>query len=172
MPTLKGNFGRLAMKTPRDRNGIFNPKFVKKGQTRLTQFDDQILSLYAKGMATRDIVATFKEMYDADVSHSLISKITDSVLEKVYAWQNRPLDDVYPIFDYPMEIRRIIYTTNAIESLNSVIRNRKIFPNDTSACKIIYLAIMSALKRWSMPLRNCKSVMNRFAIEPEGRFHV
>lgn len=333
--TLKGDFGHVEMHTPRDRNGSFDPKFVKKGQTRLTQFDDQILALYAKGMTTRDIVATFKEMYGADVSHTLISKVTDSVIDKVHAWQNRPLDDVYPIiyldcivvkirqdnqvvnkavyialginsegykelmglwiaetegakfwlsvltemqnrglkdifiacvdglkgfpdaiktvypeakiqlcivhmvrnslkyvvfkdrkqvatdikkiynsptlaeaekaldefserwdekylpiskswrshwdnlitiFDYPQEIRRIIYTTNAIESLNSVIRkaikNRKIFPNDNSACKIIYLAIMSASKKWSMPLQKWKPAMNRFAIEFEDRFHV
>ena len=331
--TLKGDFGHVEMQTPRDRNGTFDPQFVKKGQTRLTQFDDQILSLYAKGMTTRDIVATFKEMYDADVSATLISKVTDSVIDQVQAWQNRPLDDVYPIiyldcivvkirqdnqvvnrsvylalginseghkelmgiwfaetegakfwlsvltelqnrglkdifiacvdglkgfpdaiktaypkakvqlcivhmvrhslkyvvhkdmkqvagdlkkiynsstltvaetaledfskkwddkypaigkswrnnwenlitiFDYPKEIRRIIYTTNAIESLNSVIRkaikNRKIFPSDKSACKIIYLAIMSASKKWSMPLRDWKPAMNRFAIDFEGRF--
>ena len=333
--TLKGDFGQVEMQTPRDRNGTFKPQFVKKGQTRLTQFDDQILALYAKGMTTRDIVATFKEMYDAEVSASLISKVTDSVIDQVHAWQNRPLEDVYPIiyldcivvkirqdnqiinksvylalginseghkelmgiwfaetegakfwlsvltepqnrglrdifivcvdgltgfpdaiktaypnakvqlcivhmvrhslkyvvhkdmkqvagdlkkiynastlavaetaleefskkwdskypaiskswrnnwdnlitiFDYPGEIRRIIYTTNAIESLNSVIRkaikNRKIFPSDKSACKIIYLAIMAASKKWSMPLRDWKPAMNRFAIDFEGRFPV
>ena len=333
--TLKGDFGQVKMQTPRDRKGTFEPQFVKKGQTRLTQFDDQILALYAKGMTTRDIVATFKEMYDAEVSASLISKVTDSVIDQVHAWQNRPLEDVYPIiyldcivvkirqdsqiinksvylalginseghkelmgiwfaetegakfwlsvltelqnrglrdifiacvdglkgfpdaiktaypnakvqlcivhmvrhslkyvvhkdmkqvagdlkkiynastlavaetaleefskkwdskypaiskswrnnwdnlltiFDYPGEIRRIIYTTNAIESLNSVIRkaikNRKIFPSDKSACKIIYLAIMAASKKWSMPLRDWKPAMNRFAIDFEGRFPV
>ena len=78
------------------------------------------------------------------------------------------------LFDYPDEIRKIIYTTNAIESLNSVIRksikNRKIFPNDNSAVKIIYLAIEQASKKWSMPLRNWTPAMNRFAIEYEGRF--
>jgi transposase-like protein len=94
---LKGDFGHIEMQTPRDRNGTFEPQFVKKGQTRLTQFDDQILALYAKGMTTRDIVATFKEMYGAKVSHTLISKVTDSVIDQVHAWQNRPLDDVYPI---------------------------------------------------------------------------
>ena len=94
---LKGDFGHIEMQTPRDRNGTFEPQFVKKGQTRLTQFDDQILALYAKGMTTRDIVATFKEMYGAKVSHTLISKVTDSVIDQVHAWQSRPLDDVYPI---------------------------------------------------------------------------
>ncbi len=84
-------------------------------------------------------------------------------------WEN-----LITIFDYPNEIRRIIYTTNAIESLNSVIRkaikNRKIFPSDKSACKIIYLAIMSASKCWTMPVRNWKPAMNRFPIEFKGRF--
>ena len=331
--TLKGDFGHVEVKTPRDRNGSFTPEFVKKGQTRFTKFDSQILSLYAKGMTTRDIADTFKDMYDTDVSHTLISKITDSVIDEVHAWQNRPLDEVYPIvyldcivvkvrhdnqiinksvylalgvncdghkellglwiaktegakfwlsvltelqnrglkdifiacvdglkgfpdaiqaaypetkiqlcivhmvrnslrfvpakdmkavaaalkriyqsptikegeknldllsdtwdekypniskswrknwdnlitiFDYPDEIRKIIYTTNAIESLNSVIRkaikNRKIFPNDNSASKIIYLAIMAASRKWTMPLRNWKPAMNRFAIQFEDRF--
>jgi len=59
--------------------------------------DDNILSLYAKGMTTREIVATFKEMYDADVSPTLISKVTDSTLEQVIEWKSRPLDEIYPV---------------------------------------------------------------------------
>ena len=331
--TLKGSFGEVDIATPRDRNSTFEPQLIKKNQTRITDFDSQILSLYAKGMTTRDIAATFKEMYDADVSHSLISKVTDSVMDEVIAWQNRPLDKVYPIlyldcivvkchqdkrvinkavyialavncegqkevlglwvsenegskfwlsvltelqnrglkdifvacvdgltgfpdaintvfpktkvqlcivhlirntmkyvpykhmkeaardlkavynaatveaaeqalnefaekwdskypmasrcwynnweniipfFDFPEEIRRIIYTTNAIESLNSVIRKniklRKIFPNDSSIFKIIYLAIDKASQKWTMPLRDWRAACNRFAIEFEGRF--
>ena len=95
--TLKGDMGEVRIETPRDRNGDFEPQFVSKGQTRLTKFDDQILALYARGMTTRDIADTFKEMYDADVSHSLISRVTDAVIEQVYIWQNRPLDSVYPV---------------------------------------------------------------------------
>ena len=326
--TLKGDHGEVEIDTPRDRNGTFDPQLVRKGQTRLTQMDDQILSLYAKGMSTRDIVATFKEMYDADVSPSLISKVTGAVLERVLEWQSRPLDDIYPIvyldcivvkirqdkrvlnksiylalginlegekellgmwiaetegakfwlsvltelqnrglqdifiavvdglvgfpeaintvypqtkiqlcivhmvrnslkfvtwkdrkavaadlkkiyrsltadeaeqelaafaetwdekypaiskswhrhwpnlitlFDYPDEIRKVIYTTNAIESLNSVIRkaikNRKVFPHDQAALKVVYLAIDAASKKWSMPIRNWKGALNRFMIE-------
>lgn len=326
--TLKGDHGEVEIDTPRDRNGTFEPQIVKKGQTRLTEFDDQILALYAKGMSTRDIVATFKEMYGADVSASLISKVTDAVLERVLEWQSRPLDDLYPIvyldcivlkirqdkrvinkavylalginlqgqkellglwlaetegakfwlavltelqqrglkdifiaavdglsgfpeaistvyphtriqlcivhmvrnslkfvswkdrkivaadlkkiygsltadeaerelqafgelwdgkypsiskswqrhwpnlitlFDYPDDIRKVIYTTNAIESLNSVIRkavnNRKIFPHDQSAMKVIYLAIQAASKKWTMPIRNWKAALNRFMID-------
>jgi len=95
--TLKGNHGEVDIDVPRDRNGSFEPQLVRKGQTRLTEFDDQILSLYAKGMTTRDIVESFKEMYDADVSAGLISQVTNAVMEKVQEWQSRPLDEVYPV---------------------------------------------------------------------------
>lgn len=325
---LIGDHGEVEIATPRDRNGEFEPQFIRKGQTRLTNFDDQILSLYAKGMSTRDIVASFKEMYGADVSPTLISKVTESVIDRVTEWQSRPLDAVYPIvyldcivvkirqnkrvinksihlalgvnldgnkevlglwlaetegakfwlsvltelqargledifiacidglkgfpeaiesvfpqtqvqlcivhmvrnslryvswkerkavaaglksiyqsatveeaeleldrfaqtwddrfpsiskswrnnwanliplFNYPQEIRKAIYTTNAIESLNSVIRkntkNRKIFPNDQSALKVIYLAIEAASQKWTMPIHHWKNAMNRFMIE-------
>jgi putative transposase len=70
---------------------------VKKGQTRLTQFDNQIMCLYSKGTSTREIVAAFKKMSDADVSATLISQVTESVLEQLLLWQQRPLDSVYPI---------------------------------------------------------------------------
>ena len=95
--TLKGDHGEVAIEVPRDRQGTFEPQLVRKGQTRLTEFDDQITALYAKGMTTRDIVEAFKEMYGADVSATLISKVTESVLEKVHEWQARPLDEVYAI---------------------------------------------------------------------------
>ncbi|EFJ2843940.1 transposase, partial [Escherichia coli] len=89
--------GPLELRTPRDRDGTFEPQLVKKNQTRITGMDNQILSLYAKGMTTREIAAAFKELYDADVSPALISKVTDAVMEQVVEWQNRPLDAVYPI---------------------------------------------------------------------------
>lgn len=330
--TLKGKHGEVQIETPRDRNGEFAPQLVKKGQTRLTQFDEQILCLYAKGMSTREIVAAFKEMYDADVSATLISQVTEAVIEQVLAWQQRLLDPVYPIvyldglrvkvrenkrvinktiylalginldgqkellglwiaqnegakfwldvltdlqnrglkdiliacvdgltgfpeaiqtvypqtkvqlcivhmvrnslkyvswkdykavtadlkgiyqsvteeearrelaafaetwdakyphiskswrshwphlitlFEYPDAIRKVIYTTNAIESLNSVIRKvikkRKLFPHDDSALKVVYLAIHEASKKWTMPIRNWKTALNRFMIEFEDR---
>lgn len=329
---LKTEDGEVLIDSPRDRDGSFEPQFVKKRQTRFTSMDDKILSLYAKGMTTREVVATFKEMYDADVSPQLISKVTDAVIEKVVEWQSRPLDPIYPIvyldcivikvrqdhqvinksvylalgvnleghkellglwmsenegskfwlnvltelqnrgvkdiliacvdglkgfpdaigtafpeartqlcivhmvrnslkyvswkdykavtadlkriyqsvteeqallaleqfaerwddkypqiskswrthwenlntlFAYPDDIRKAIYTTNAIESLNSVIRKaikkRKLFPTDDSARKVIYLAIMDASKKWTMPIRNWKAALNRFMIEYEGR---
>jgi len=329
---LRTEDGQFELNTPRDREGSFEPQLVKKQQTRFTSMDDKILSLYAKGMTTREIVSTFKEMYDADVSASLISKVTDAVIEQVVEWQSRPLDAVYPIvyldcivikirqdkqvinkaiylalgvnldghkellgiwlsenegakfwlsvltelqnrgvkdiliacvdglkgfpdainaafpkakiqlcivhmvrnsvkyvpwkdykaitadlkqiyrsttedealqaldsfserwdekypqisrswrshwhnlntlFNYPEDIRKAIYTTNAIESLNSVIRKaikkRKLFPTDDSAKKVVYLAIMDASKKWTMPIRNWKAALNRFMIEFEDR---
>tara|TARA_R110001592_G_scaffold363400_1_gene688204 strand:- start:60634 stop:61842 length:1209 start_codon:yes stop_codon:yes gene_type:complete len=330
--TLKTEDGQFELDTPRDRVGSFEPQLVKKQQTRFTSMDDKILSLYAKGMTTREIVATFKEMYDADVSATLISKVTDSVIERVTEWQSRPLDAVYPIvyldcivvkirqdkqvinkaiylalgvtmeghkdllgmwlsenegakfwlnvltelqnrgvkdiliacvdglkgfpeainaafpqtriqlcivhmvrnsvkyvvwkdykavtadlkqiyrsateeeallaleafgerwnekypqiakswtnhwhnlntlFTFPEDIRKAIYTINAIESLNSVIRKaikkRKLFPSDDSARKVVYLAIIDASKKWTMPIRNWRAAMNRFMIEFEDR---
>jgi len=95
--TLQTEDGQFEIETPRDRSGNFEPKLVKKHQRRFTSMDDKILFLYAQGMTTREIVTTFKEMYGADVSASLISKVTDAVLEQVVEWQSRPLDTVYPI---------------------------------------------------------------------------
>ena len=294
--------------------------------------DDKILCLYAKGMTTREIVSTFKEMYDADVSATLISKVTEAVIDQVKEWQTRPLDAVYPIvyldcivikvrqdnqvinksvylalgvnlegrkellgmwiaetegakfwlgiltelqnrgvkdiliacvdglkgfpeaiqsvypetqiqlcivhmvrnsmkyvphkdyklvtadlkriyqavteeaalaaleqfaerwdekypqisrmwrshwgnlntfFQYPADIRKAIYTTNAIESLNSVIRKvirkRKVFPSDEAVKKVVFLAVQEASKKWTMPIRDWKPALNRFMIVFEDR---
>lgn len=327
---LIGNHGEVEINTPRDRNAEFEPVLIKKGQNRITGMDDQILSLYAKGMSTRDIVDAFQEMYGADISAGLVSQVTNAVIDKIIEWQSRPLDAVYPVvyfdcivikirqdkkvinksiylalginieghkellgmwisenegakfwlsvltelqnrgikefliccvdglsgfpeaintafpkakvqlcivhmvrnsikfvpwkdykavtadlkriyqsvteeearlelehftekwetkypqipkswktnwpnlitfFDFPNDIRKVIYTTNAIESLNSVIRKsvktRKLFPNDDAAKKVIYLAIDAASKKWTMPIQNWKQALNHFMIEFE-----
>ncbi len=326
--TLKGTHGEIELDTPRDREGSFEPCLVGKNKTRITGMDSQILSLYAKGMSTRDIAEAFDEMYGVEVSAGLISQVTNAVIDQVNEWQNRPLDRIYPIvyldcitlkirqdkqvinkaiylalgvnmeghkellgmwisvnegakfwlavltelknrgveqiliactdgltgfpeainavypeaktqlcivhmvrnsmryvswkdykqvtadlkliyqsateqealtelenfeqkwdakypqiskswrnhwhnlnlfFTYPKDIRKVIYTTNAIESLNSVIRKsvktRKVFPNDNSALKVIYLATQAAAKKWTMPVQNWKLAMTRFMIE-------
>jgi transposase-like protein len=95
--TLKGDHGEVRINTPRDRNGTFEPELVRKGQTRLTGMDEQILCLYAKGLSTREIVAAFQEMYGAEVSAPYISQVTNAVIEQVREWQSRSLDEVYPI---------------------------------------------------------------------------
>ena len=95
--TLKGEFGELPIEVPRDREGSFEPQIVPKHQTRWTGFDDKVLSLYARGMTVREIQAHLQEMYGAEVSPSLISNVTDAVIDEVKLWQARPLDQVYPI---------------------------------------------------------------------------
>jgi transposase-like protein len=94
---LKGSHGEIEIETPRDRNGTFEPVTVRKRQRRLTAMDDQVLCLYAKGLTTREIVEVFDEMYGAEISAGLVSQITNTVMERVREWQERPLDEVYPI---------------------------------------------------------------------------
>ena len=333
--TVISKSGPLEIEAPRDRNGDFEPQLVKKRQRRVTVIDEKIIPLYAKGMSTREIAATIEDLYGAEVSASLISKVTEAVIDEVIAWQARPLDSVYPIvyldglsikvrynkqvinktiylalglnlagekellglwiaetegakfwlqvltelrnrgvsdvliacvdgltgfpdaiesvypkakiqlcivhmmrnslnfvawkdrkkvaadlkriyqsatvdeaeaeleafcekwdarfpsigmmwkrhwpnlialFDYPPEIRQIIYTTNAIESLNSVIRKsvkkRKLFPSDTAALKVVYLAAMEASKRWKRPVKDWKNALNQFAIRYDGELNL
>jgi len=331
--TVQGDLGELTIATPRDRNGTFEPQLIGKHQRRLPGFDEKILALYAKGMTTRDIQEIVLELYDVEVSATLISEITADLDAEVTAWRTRPLEAVWPIayfdgivvhvrganakvskhtiyvaigvnleghkellglwlaqsegakfwlacltdlksrglrdifvacidglsgfaeaihaaypqtsvqlcvvhlvraalryvstedskavtadlkkiyqaatvveaeqaletfaqawdakyptiakvwrakwsdiitlFDFPPAIRRAIYTTNAIESVNSVIRkftrNRKIYPNEESALKIVYMAIHEAAKKWTMPIRHWKQALNHFAILYEGR---
>jgi len=331
--TIKGEFGEAEIGIPRDRNGAFEPQLIEKGQTRFTGFDGKILSLYARGMTTRDIQGQLQDLYGVNVSHALVSTVTEAVEAERKAWQNRSLDAVYPIvyfdalvvkvrqdgrvinkaihlalgvnlaghkellglwmtenesskfwlsvltelqnrgvkdifiacvdgltgfpealetvfpqtrvqlcivhmvrnalsyvsykdrkavaadlktiysaataldaeaalmdfaatwdaryptiskswmahweriipfFAFPADIRKAIYTTNAIESLNmtlrKVLRNHRSFPTDESAMKVIFLAINNISKKWTMPIRDWKSALNRFAIEFEGRF--
>jgi putative transposase len=329
---LKGDFGELPLETPRDRNGTFEPKIVAKGQTRFTGFDDKIISMYARGMSTREITGHLEEIYGVEVSPALISNVTEAVMEEVKTWQGRPLEAVYPIvyldalvvkireaghvrnravyvaigvnlkgnkevlglwtneaegakfwlqvltdiknrgvadifiacvdglsgfpkaietvypqaqvqlcivhqvraslnyvswrqrkavaadlqtvyraataedaylkleafaerwdgvyptisqmwrrnwdqltpfFGYPADIRRVIYTTNAIESLNmslrKVIKTRGSFPNAEAAMKLLFLALEHIAKKWTMPVRDWKAALQRFAILLDGR---
>ena len=94
---VKGEFGELDVTVPRDRDASFDPAILPKGQSRFTGFDDKIISLYARGMTTRDIQAHLEEMYGVDVSPTLISQVTKAVQEEIVLWQNRPLDEVWPI---------------------------------------------------------------------------
>jgi len=95
--TVLSDQGELSLGVPRDRNGEFEPQVVPKRQTRLEGFDDKILAMYARGMTVRDIQSQLKDIYGADVSPTLISNVTDAVMDEVKTWQTRPLDNVYPI---------------------------------------------------------------------------
>lgn len=89
--------GEIEIEVPRDRNGEFDPKIIRKHQKRFEGFDDKILSMYARGMTVRDIQAHLLDIYGVEVSAELISNVTDAVLETVREWQNRLLDKMYPI---------------------------------------------------------------------------
>jgi len=83
--TLKGDFGEVELETPRDRNGDFEPQLIKKNQTRWTGFDEKVLSMYARGMTTREIQGHLEEMYQVEVSPSLVSDVTEGVMEQARA---------------------------------------------------------------------------------------
>ena len=95
--TVQTDLGPVDVRTPRDRDGSFEPKLIGKRQRRLAGLDDKILGLYAGGMTVRDISAHLSELYGVDVGRDTISRVTDAVLEDVHAWRTRPLDAVYPI---------------------------------------------------------------------------
>ena len=95
--TVLTDIGAVDLAVPRDRDGTFDPKIVRKGQTRLDGFNERIVALYARGMTTRDIRAHLREMYGVEVSPDLISRVTDAVVEELAEWQGRPLDRVYPV---------------------------------------------------------------------------
>lgn len=94
---LKGTFGEIEVSTPRDRAGTFEPALVAKRQTRLGDFEDKILALYARGMSTRDIESALVDLYGITLSHDVIARVTDAVLDEVHAWQERPLEAIYPV---------------------------------------------------------------------------
>jgi len=94
---LQGDFGEVEISVPRDRDGTFEPQIVPKHQRRFDSFDDKIISMYARGMTTREIQGHLEEIYGVGVSPTLISEVTDAVQEEVRTWQSRPLDALYPI---------------------------------------------------------------------------
>ncbi len=89
--------GIVELDVGRDRAGTFEPQIVPKRSTRLAGFDERIIALYARGMTVRDVQAHLREIYGVEVSHDLISKVTDGVMDEMQAWRTRPLDEVYPI---------------------------------------------------------------------------
>ncbi len=140
--TVTGEQGEIPIKVPRDRKGTFEPLIVPKGQTRFNEFDDKIISLYARGLTTRDIQSHLEEIYGVEVSPALISTVTDAVEEEVKAWQNRGLDAVYPI----------VY----MDAIRVKIRHNSQIQN-----KAIYLAI-------GITMEGVKEVLGMWTAETEG----
>jgi putative transposase len=140
--TLRGKRGQVRIDVPRDRNSEFEPQLVRKGQTRFDGFDEKVISLYARGMTQREIQGHLEEIYGVEVSPSLISTVTDAVLDEVRAWQSRPLDSVYPI----------LY----LDALQVKVKSQGRVVN-----KAIYLA-------FGVNLQGLKEVLGMWAAEAEG----
>ena len=140
--TLRGKRGQVQIDVPRDRNSDFEPQLVKKNQTRFDGLDEKIISLYSRGMTQREIQGHLEEIYGVEVSPSLISTVTDAVLDEVRAWQSRPLDAVYPI----------LY----LDALHVKVKSQGRVSN-----KAIYLA-------FGVNLSGLKEVLGMWASEAEG----
>ena len=123
----------------------------------------------------KTVAADLKKIYasltvdEAERELDAFAQRWDAKFPSISASWRKHWPNLITLFDYPDDIRKVIYTTNAIESLNSVIRkainNRKVFPNDDSALKVVYLAIQAASKKWTMPIHHWKNALNRFMIE-------
>lgn len=106
--TVLTDSGAIEIDVPRDRRGSFEPKLVKKRQRRLEGFDEKVISLYARGMTTREIQQHLRELYGTEVSPTLISVVTDAVIEDLKSWQSRPLEALYPIVYFDVSAPMLI----------------------------------------------------------------
>ena len=235
--TVRSNYGEFQIDVPQDRQSSFEPKVIKKRQKDISGIDQQIISMYARGLTTRQISDQIEEIYGFECSEGFISDVTDKILQEIDDWQNRPLDEVYPIMFIDAvhfsvrednrirklaayvilaitldgrkdviglqirenesskywlgvlndlknrgvkdvmvicaDVRKVIYTTNAIESLNSTYkkmnRQRTVFPSDKALHKSLYLSTLQATKKWTQPLRGWGKVYGEFTIMYEGR---
>lgn len=95
--TIISDYGECEIAVPRDRNGEFEPRVIEKRQTRTDEIEQKIMAMYAKGMSQRDIEDTLRDIYGSNISQGMISKITDRILPEVNEWQNRPLNNIYPV---------------------------------------------------------------------------
>ena len=129
---VNSSCGSVEIQVPQDRKSTFNLQIVKKHQKDISDIDQKTISMYAKGMTTRQISETIEDIYGFETSEGFISDVTDKILSLIEDWQNRPLDAISPIFKFSASVRKVIYTTNAIESLNSTYRKfnrqRSVFP--------------------------------------------
>jgi putative transposase len=140
--TIKGKRGQVQIDVPRNRNSEFEPQLVKKGQTRFDGLDEKIISLYSRGMTQREIQGHLEEIYGVEISPSLISTVTESVMDEVRAWQSRPLDAVYPV----------LY----LDALQVKVKSQGRVSN-----KAIYLA-------FGVNLQGLKEVLGMWAADHEG----
>lgn len=146
--TVKSNVGEIELSVPRDRDGEFDPKVVKKRQTEINGLEEHIISMYAKGITVRDIQGHMKEIYGLDFSPEAISRITDKVLDKAKEWQNRPLERIYSI----VFLDALFYKVR----IDSVVRNIAVY----AAIGINMDGIKECLGLWFCETESSKFWMN------------
>ena len=159
---VKSTSGEFELETPRDRAGTFEPKLVKKHQRTVSdEIEAKILSMFGLGMSYSDIAGHVQELYGISVSTATISTITDKLIDEVKAWQCRPLDSVYP-FVWLDAIHYRIRDKGRYQTKGG-------FPNDDSLLKLLYMGVVNASKKWTMPIQNWNLTVSQLTIFFEGR---
>lgn len=153
--TVTTESGKVVLDIPRDRNGTFDPLLIAKYQRRFPEFDRKIISMYARGMTTREIQGHIEEIYGVEASPSLISAITDAVMEEVAAWQNRPLEPCYPIVF--MDAIRVNIRSDGTVSNKAVFIALAILPDGTRDILGLWFQENEGAKFWAKVLSDLRN---------------
>ena len=153
--TVTMDSGKVVLDIPRDRNGTFDPMLIAKYQRRFPEFDRKIVSMYARGMTTREIQGHIEEIYGVEASPSLISAITDAVMEEVTAWQNRPLDPCYPIVF--MDAIRVNIRSDGAVSNKAVFVALAVLPDGTRDVLGLWFQANEGAKFWAKVLSDLRN---------------
>ena len=160
--TVLTDDGPLPSEVPRDREGTFEPQLIPKHERRFTGFDDKILALYARGMTVREIQGFLAEMYEVEVSHDLISTVTDSVVAEVNAWQSRPLEAVYPVVFF--DALRVKIRDEAVVRSKAIYLALAILPDGTRDILGLWIEQTEGAKFWmkvfaDLKARGCQDIL-------------
>jgi putative transposase len=153
--TVTTDSGKVVLDIPRDRNGTFDPLLIAKYQRRFPEFDRKIISMYARGMTTREIQGHIEEIYGVEASPSLISAITDAVMEEVTAWQNRPLEPCYPIVF--MDAIRVNIRSDGAVSNKAVFVALAVLPDGTRDVLGLWFQANEGAKFWAKVLSDLRN---------------
>ncbi|QQM30019.1 IS256 family transposase [Martelella lutilitoris] len=153
--TVTTDSGKVVLDIPRDRNGTFDPVLIAKYQRRFPDFDRKIISMYARGMTTREIQGHIEEIYGVEASPGLISAITDSVMDEVTAWQNRPLEPCYPIVF--MDAIRVNIRSDGVVSNKAVFVALAILPDGTRDVLGLWFQANEGAKFWASVLGDLRN---------------
>ena len=153
--TVTMDSGKVVLDIPRDRNGTFDPMLIAKYQRRFPEFDRKIVSMYARGMTTREIQGHIEEIYGVEASPSVISAITDAVMEEVTAWQNRPLDPCYPIVF--MDAIRVNIRSDGAVSNKAVLVALAVLPDGTRDVLGLWFQANEGAKFWAKVLSDLRN---------------